>query len=126
MKVITNAQGQLETVDSDSTEAEQQAKENIRRLRTSLRSMLDGNTQFHVDPHTQVYVDEKPVLKWIPWNKDNLSNVGNVLIHCRDFDYPVATNAKFAHESYFEWVEFCVAAPGTVHYAAFDRDMFRA
>jgi len=131
MKVITNAQGKMETVDSDDAQVNRFLQDRIVALRTELRDMLSGNIQFHVDPQTQVYVVEKPVLKWIPWNEANLDSVGNALIHCRDFEFPVTTlnyvtNAKFAHETYGTWDEFCIAAPGTVHYASFDRGMFQA
>jgi hypothetical protein len=128
MKVITNAQGLMETVDSeDEAEAERRKQATVRWLRAELRGMLDGNVQFHVDPYIKEHVAEKPVLKWILWSTATLASVGQVLIHCKDFDSPVndITNAKFPGESAHHWDLFCVAAPGTAHYASFDPKFYQ-
>lgn len=55
-KTVTNPKtGKMETVEVPSDEA---IKRKLAQEHKELRDMLDGNTQFHDDPYTQIPVPE--------------------------------------------------------------------
>ncbi len=129
MKVIVNAQGRMETVDSNEEYDTKLLKEAIVALRSELRGMLSGNIQFHEDPMaaSRAVTDSRPRLHWRCWSSSSAETYGHVLVF---FKVSVNGNtyvseADYLDESPISWDEFTLAPEGVKEGDKFSCDLFQ-